>query len=266
MNILLLVLLGLALIIYGSEMLQPAANSGEWFGRAVLAEKADLTAIAADEPAQPGTSSAAGDSAGSSAGATAADENKPAEDSKTRHRGPGTPVFDFEGREPEWNIVNDSVMGGVSSSTVRVDKNAERLTFSGNVSLENNGGFASTRSQWAAYNLEAYDGIALRVRGDGNIYRFRIRTEAAGPGISYTALFETEAGAWQEVYIPFAEMVPLYRGYVVNDAGALDASSVRSFGLMVSDKQQGEFLLEVDWINAVREKNDEVRYVNLQAG
>lgn len=26
---------------------------------------------------------------------------------------------------------------------------------------------------------------------------------------------------WTEVYIPFAEMVPLYRGFVVNQAGPL---------------------------------------------
>jgi hypothetical protein len=40
-------------------------------------------------------------------------------------------------------IVNDSVMGGVSQSTLRQDTHG--LFFEGQVSLENNGGFASMR-------------------------------------------------------------------------------------------------------------------------
>jgi hypothetical protein len=54
-------------------------------------------------------------------------------------------------------------------------------------------------------------------------------------------------------------MVPLYRGYVVNAAGPLNPESIRSFGLMLADKQVGEFSLDVDWINAVVES----KYVRL---
>lgn len=168
-------------------------------------------------------------------------------------RGPGLPLFDFSGEHPGWYTVDDDVMGGRSRSSVTVDERQQRLVFSGSVSLENNGGFASSRSQWAAYDLRGFDGLALRVRGDGNAYRLSVRTETAGPAVAYTALFQTEEGAWQEIYVPFARMVPLYRGFVVEAAGPLDAAAVRSFGLMVSDKQAGDFQLEVDWINAVAE-------------
>lgn len=181
-------------------------------------------------------------------------------ESRSDARGPGIPLFDFSGREPAWYTVNDNVMGGVSNSLVVVDTELQRLSFSGDVSLENNGGFASTRSQWTNYNLGAFDGIALRVRGDGNSYRFRIRTEETGSGIAYTSLFTTKANSWQEVYIPFSEMAPLYRGFVVNAAGPLNPESIRSFGLMVADKQTGEFSLDVDWINAVAESKVEIRY------
>lgn len=175
-------------------------------------------------------------------------------------QGPGLELFDFSGAEPSWYTVDDNVMGGISNSSVVIDTQFHSLSFSGAVSLENNGGFASTRSQWAGYDLSAFDGIALRVRGDGNTYRFRIRTEATGSVVAYTGLFTTEAGTWQEIYIPFAEMIPLYRGFVVNAAGPLDPQSIRSFGLMLSDKQQGEFSLEVDWINAVAERKTEIHY------
>lgn len=172
------------------------------------------------------------------------------------NRAAGIVLFDYDGSGPAWHTVNDDVMGGVSSSSVSIDPERQRLTFSGHLSLENNGGFASIRSQWMAYDLKAYDGIALRIRGDGKTYRFRIRTEETGAGIAYTALFETETDTWQEIYIPFSEMIPMYRGLAVNGVGSLDLASIRSFQIMLSDKQQGEFLLVLDWISAVTCRHD----------
>jgi hypothetical protein len=46
-------------------------------------------------------------------------------------------------------------------------------------------------------------------------------------------------------------MIPTYRGVIVNGVEALDPASIRSFGLMLSERQQGEFWLEVDTIVAV---------------
>ena len=43
-----------------------------------------------------------------------------------------------------WNIVNDDVMGGISTSYLSVS-DGKSLIFNGNLSLENNGGFASSR-------------------------------------------------------------------------------------------------------------------------
>ena len=43
-----------------------------------------------------------------------------------------------------WNIVNDDVMGGISTSYLSVS-DEKNLIFNGNLSLKNNGGFASSR-------------------------------------------------------------------------------------------------------------------------
>jgi len=182
------------------------------------------------------------------------------EQSGSDSRGPGIDLFDFSGAEPSWYTVDDNVMGGISNSSVIIDTEAHSLSFTGAVSLENNGGFVSTRSQWTGNDLSAFDGIALRVRGDGNTYRLRILTEETGSAVAYTGFFATEAGTWQEVYIPFSELVPLYRGFVVTAAGPIDPQFIRSFGLMLSDKQQGEFSLDVDWINAVAQSEYEIGY------
>lgn len=164
---------------------------------------------------------------------------------------PGIELFNFYSGEPSWYTVDDRVMGGVSVSTVEIiDPNM--LRFSGTMSLDSNGGFSSARSDWNPVNLDGYDGILLRIQGDGNLYRLRIRTAETGSEISFNAIFETNE-EWQIFYIPFSKMVPTYRGVVVN-VDPLNPASIGSFGFMLSDKQPGEFNLQVDWIRAVSEE------------
>jgi hypothetical protein len=55
--------------------------------------------------------------------------------------------------EDKWRIVNDGVMGGLSTSNVRINDEG-KISFSGNVSLDNNGGFASLRSPISNYNFQ----------------------------------------------------------------------------------------------------------------
>lgn len=165
----------------------------------------------------------------------------------------GVEIFAFGEREPSWYTVDDRVMGGVSSSTVEITDTGI-LSFSGNMSLENNGGFSSVRSEWNPIDLTGADGMLLRVMGDGKLYRLRIYSESTGNNIAYNAAFETTPEQWKLVYIPFSSMVPTYFGYVM-DMDKLDTSNISSFGFMLSDKQPGEFNLQVDWIRAISEQD-----------
>jgi monofunctional biosynthetic peptidoglycan transglycosylase len=164
---------------------------------------------------------------------------------------PGIEIFNFGENEPNWYTVDDRVMGGVSRSTVAIRDSAV-LNFTGTMSLDNNGGFSSIRSDWNPTNLSDYDGVLLRVLGDGKNYRFRIRTAETGRQISYNAIFETTSETWTLVYVPFKEMIPTYFGSVVK-VDPLDRTRIGSFGFMLTDKQPGEFDLHVDWIRAVTE-------------
>jgi monofunctional biosynthetic peptidoglycan transglycosylase len=165
---------------------------------------------------------------------------------------PGTLLFDFESDSQPWFSVDDNVMGGVSSSAGQIlDSGA--LLFSGTMSLDNNGGFSSIRSPWNPIDLSFADGVIIRVLGDGKIYRLRIRTTTTGSDVAYNSFFETEKDTWTTVYLPFQTMVPTLRGFRVN-TGELDPATISSFGFMLSDKQEGEFALQVDWIRAVAEE------------
>jgi monofunctional biosynthetic peptidoglycan transglycosylase len=158
-------------------------------------------------------------------------------------------LIDFSSRHviDKWKAVNDGVMGGLSKSRIRATREYTAV-FEGHLSLENNGGFASVRASLDGVDLAKFDGIALRARGDGRTYQIRFRTDGRFDRISYRATFVTEPGQWQIVKVPFKDFEPTFRGRVLSGVEPLDTSRLRVIGLMVSDKQEGSFRLEIDWV------------------
>jgi monofunctional biosynthetic peptidoglycan transglycosylase len=160
--------------------------------------------------------------------------------------------FEQSGDAEAWLAIDDVVMGGRSASRLYMEAD-EVAVFSGRVSLENNGGFASVRSQPKRVDLEGYAGVELRVRGDGRQYRLRLHNQPGWGAIAYQAAFETVPGQWQTVRFPFSAFRPTFRGRSVPDAPPLDPSQIHTFGLMIADKQAGPFRLELDWLRAYPE-------------
>ena len=109
-------------------------------------------------------------------------------------------IFNFDNPQntESWGAVNDNVMGGVSDGRVRIT-NCGTVEFSGSISLENNGGFASIRSRPADVDLSSFDGLLVRVRGDGKRYDFNLRTNVQIMAGSYRVKFETKSDVWREI-------------------------------------------------------------------
>lgn len=150
-----------------------------------------------------------------------------------------------------WSAFDDVIMGGVSSS--RMSGEDGHGVFTGVVSLENEGGFASVRSSARDWGLGGARGLVLRVRGDGQRYKVNARTNDGMAGGSWQGAFATRKGEWITVRIPFAEFVPRLRGQSI-DAGPLDPAAVRTLGLLITDKQAGPFRLDVAWIGVWRDE------------
>ena len=155
-------------------------------------------------------------------------------------------IYDFNSPETagSWMIVNDGVMGGVSQSRLSLDEQGA-LVFEGRVSLDYGGGFASVRSTVNQLDAEKFQGIFLKIRGDGNKYQLRLRQTSRVDGTAFYQHFKTEIGKWVEVFIPFTEFKASYRGRLLPDHPKLDTSRITQIGLMISDKQKGNFRLEV---------------------
>lgn len=158
-------------------------------------------------------------------------------------------LFDFNSSETSgrWYTVNDDVMGGISKSNVRLNDDGT-ATFRGQVSLENNGGFASIRAVIENSFENDYKGVMLYVKGDGKIYSVRFRTNKSFDGYAYQAKIKTEQDKWMEFKLPFKDFIPTYRGYTLRDKPALESKDISQIGIMIADKQSGSFETDIDWI------------------
>ena len=150
-----------------------------------------------------------------------------------------------------WTTVNDPVMGGMSTSRITFGDGG--LVFSGNISLENNGGFASARSpQDPDIGRRATGAKSLRVRalGDGKTYLLKVGI--AGQPWSYIQRFPTEAAVQRIYELPIEGFQPVgMRLDPAPDAPqTLDPSSISQVAVYILDKQQGPFELTVSAIDA----------------
>ena len=145
--------------------------------------------------------------------------------------------------------IDDQVMGGISCSTFRPTENST-AKFSGTVSLDNNGGFASVRATLNCPILSDALGIKLRIKGDGKRYKLRLFNSISFDSVAYEASFVSSFECWVELEIPFSSFNAVWRGEPVNNAPKFERNQICALGLMISEKQAGDFALYLDWIRA----------------
>ncbi len=163
----------------------------------------------------------------------------------------GQTIAEFDEGEykgPDWKIVNDGVMGGLSKGKVQISKEGI-MKFSGDLSLENNGGFSLVESEGVDLNLSNDLGVLLLVKGDGREYQLRFESDAKfrGMPVSFSGTFQTKKGEWEQVKVPFTAFKGGWRGRDLPEE-KLNPASIDSIGIIIADKKQAPFALEVDWI------------------
>lgn len=163
-------------------------------------------------------------------------------------RGQTVTEFDSQTADLDWRIVNDGVMGGLSKGNVEISDSGV-MTFSGDLSLQNNGGFSLVRSRKVDLNLSNDLGMLLKVKGDGRTYELRLESDARHRGrvVSFSGKFATKAGQWMQVKVPFSEFRGGWRGMDLPDA-VLNPAAIEQVGIILADKKEGPFELEVDYI------------------
>ncbi|CAE5957745.1 unnamed protein product [Arabidopsis arenosa] len=200
-------------------------------------------------------------------------------------------IFKFHSKEDlkKWHLYSDSEYGGLSSASLEIPDKEDGSDctgiFSGNLSVDlsegskwniSRSGFCGMRSKKfdGFIDLDGYDAIALRLRGDGRCYISTIYTEnwVNSPGQaednSWQAFVFAPKDSWYtakaspttSIDIPLARYLPTWRGNVIdvememNPGRVLGMSlSVNAEGGAVGAKSgAGDFRVEIDWIKALR--------------
>ncbi|WP_253931568.1 CIA30 family protein [Lewinella sp. W8] len=155
-------------------------------------------------------------------------------------------LFDFssEADLSNWRVVDDVVMGGRSDGGLTLSAEGHAV-YSGEVSLENNGGFSSLRYQFAPLDVSEFTHLVLRVKGDGKRYQVRAKTDAREYA-SYVDYF-TSSGEWETVRIPLREMTPTFRGRRLN-LPDYPGEEMAEFAILIGNKKNESFRLVIDWV------------------
>jgi hypothetical protein len=146
-----------------------------------------------------------------------------------------------------WSVQNDTVMGGVSeSSSTWVNK---QLVFSGNLSLENNGGFVSCFGpvdEKLATVIGGATSLNLRATGDGKTYLFQLR---GSDGTNYVQRFTSTMEEDQVYVLPLSEFISVdWRLTEITDAPPIETSNIYQMGIYLVDKQTGPFKIAISSI------------------
>lgn len=158
-------------------------------------------------------------------------------------------IFDFnkEANIQNWNVVNDVVMGGRSSSQFKINSDGFGV-FEGHVSLANNGGFSSVRYEFEKTEVTKFTKIKIRLKGDGKDYQFRVK-DSSSKYYSYIATFST-SNEWQDVEIELKEMYPSFRGRRLN-APNFSHDYIEQIVFLIGNKKDQNFELIIDTIKLI---------------
>lgn len=152
--------------------------------------------------------------------------------------------FDHNTNINSWRIVDDVVMGGRSNGRFALDNNGHGV-FSGDVSLENNGGFSSVQYQFTKINTTKDSKVIIRLKGDGKEYQFRIKNNRSAY-YSYITTFKT-SGDWENITINLKDLYPSFRGQTMKMPN-FTGDSFEEIVFLIGNKKNESFNLILDKI------------------
>ena len=144
-----------------------------------------------------------------------------------------------------WEIENDGVMGGESSSRMKITEQGN-LKFWGEVSLANDGGFASVQRYFAEMDISAYRKIRCRVKGDRKTYQLMLKAHR-NERPQYIQAFTTQRDEWQTVALPLDAFYPVFHGERL-DLPNFAGETLAGTRFFIGNEKAESFTLLVKWI------------------
>ena len=158
-------------------------------------------------------------------------------------------IYDFDNQSNifNWIIVNDNVMGGLSSCKIRTDEKGN-VVFEGLISTANNGGFSSIRLNLNRIDVSANSYFKIKLKGDNKKYQLRIKKNISDYH-SYVKPFQTSS-KWETIKIFLKDMYPTFRGRKLNMKN-FNNDYFQQITLLIGNKKNEKFKLLIDSIELV---------------
>ena len=148
------------------------------------------------------------------------------------------PFVDFSNPKEvqRWRVVNDGVMGGLSSGGMQVDNGA--MTYTGLINT-NGGGFSSIRRTISPGTLTNAVALKFNHNNDGRVYKVSIRSSAAyrRRPISFQAPIPPGD---QGAMVALDDLQGSFRGYETPGA-SFDRDQAFEIGIILADGIDGPF-------------------------
>lgn len=155
--------------------------------------------------------------------------------------------FGTKSAKQNWLVVNDGVMGGLSSSEYYLKENS--MVFKGSISLRNNGGFSSLRGPENNKDLSKFNNIEIKYRSKGQDFGIRLLEYDAYYLPYFKHVFACTLWEWQTVKISLKDFNQYKLSNITGKTMTNDnLSKIDRIGIIVSNKIEGPFEIEIDYI------------------
>jgi monofunctional biosynthetic peptidoglycan transglycosylase len=155
-------------------------------------------------------------------------------------------------KNQEWVLLSDNIMGGITKSKIEYTINS--VILSGNISLDNYGGFSSIKTKYKRVDLSKYIGIKIKFKSTNQKFAFTLEDNQNWTQPNYKCEFSPKKDdTWEEVIIYFKDFQEIVIGEPTgNMMESKSLNNIVRMGIMTYEKKEGHFSLEVDYIEFIK--------------
>jgi NADH dehydrogenase [ubiquinone] 1 alpha subcomplex assembly factor 1 len=155
-------------------------------------------------------------------------------------------------KNQEWVLLSDNIMGGITKSKIEYTDNSVLL--SGNISLDNYGGFSSIKTQYKSFDLSQFNAIKIKFKSTNQKFVFTLEDDQDWTQPNYINEFSSKKDeTWEEATIYFKDFKEIIIGQPTGNIMKFRSlKNIVRLGIMTKEKKEGPFSLEVDYIEFIK--------------
>mgnify|MGYP001578663121 CR=1 FL=1 len=149
-----------------------------------------------------------------------------------------------------FGALNDGVMGGMSKGMATYTEESVKLI--GEISLANNGGFSSLKGPFKPIDLSEVKYIKVKYKSEGVGFAMTLETDRRWFIPYFKFDLDKTDGEWKEVKLPIKKFRKYNIGRFTGDTVTIsELEKVIRLGFISNEKQEKEFVFEVDYIDFI---------------